>query len=151
MEPIPGEGARRRTLLILWFAMTASVGVYTALTVMLSSGPARQGLTDRLTGPLTLLPYLLPLALLAAGLALFRALALAGTEPGKWGERPQIPWSRLQTAFIAMMVVFETNVLVGLVLFFLGSPLPTFLLFAGGTLLLNLIGLRQLTATWPGA
>lgn len=145
--------ARRRTLLILWAAMVSSVVLYCVLAVIVSQ--SRTGLSgpfvlpDYLDGMLTFLPYLLPLLLFPVGAAAYQRLALKGVEPSRFGGRPKTHWGAVQTGFIAMLAIFEVNVLVGLVFFFLGSPLAKFLPFAVGTVALDVIALRRLMDTWP--
>jgi hypothetical protein len=139
MRPVDDD-ARRRTLLIIWSAMAFSVLIYCFLAYTLSQGPGRRNLTDSLTGPLAWLPYLLPVLLYGLGGNSYNALAL------KHGRRS---WAAVTRGFITMMAIFEINVIVGLVFFFLGTPLDKFLTFAVGTLLLDALALRRLMATWP--
>lgn len=142
MPPVP-DATRRRTILIIWFAMTFSVVIYGFLAYTLGRSPGRANLKDPLTGPLGYLPYALPILLLVIGGSVYNAVALRGAGPGK------ASWGAIQTGFIGMLAIFEANVLVGLAFFFLGAPLDKFQLFAVGTLILNAIGLRRLLATWP--
>ena len=150
MEPSPADNtAPRRRLIVLWAAMTWSVVIYCILAFVLAGGESRRGLPDRLVGPLAFLPYLLPLLLGGAGFQAYQAMALKNAEPGQWGDRPQTEWPRVQTGLIAMLAIFEMNVIVGLLFFFLGAPLGKFLVFAAGTILLNVVGLIRVRSTWP--
>lgn len=152
MNELPPE-ARRRTLLILWGAMVSSAIFYSGLAVFLSqtrsnlNGPYAR--PDHLTGSLSLLPYLLPFALFPLGAGLYNRIALKGVETPRMGGRPKTQWSAVQIAFIVLLAVFELNVLVGLLFFFMGSPLEKFLPFAVGTIALDVLGLRRLMDTWP--
>lgn len=153
MSSFPGGAtARRRILLILWAAMTLSVVVYCVLATILSESPERERVQPppALTEALAYLPYVVPLLLFALGWTIYSRIALKGAENGRWGESGQAAsWNNLQGGFIAMLAVFEMNVVLGLVFFFLGASLSAFFLFAAGTLILNIIGLRRLISTWP--
>ncbi len=147
----------RVTVLIVWSAMTFSVAIYGFLAFTIAQGRAgrrEMPLTDYLAGSLAFLPYVLPLILLALGWQLYSRIALRGSGSGggdeaRWGEQTRPTWSRIQTGLIVMLAVFEINAIVGLVFFFLGSPLEKFWIFAAGTLLLNALALQRLIATWP--
>jgi hypothetical protein len=93
-----------------------------------------------------LLPYLLPAALLAAGLALYGLITRGVTRRPAHDARA---WTRVQFGFAAMMAVFEANALVGLAYYLRGASIATFFVFAGLTVLLFVVGLVRLFMTWP--
>lgn len=143
MQPMrpTDDTERRRIILIIWFGMTASALIYCFMGYWLSSSPARRSLTDRLVGPLEYLPYALPILLFWIGWNLYNAVALKSPPP---------TWTAVQSGMVTMLAIFEVNVIVGLLFFFIGTPLDKFLVFAAGTLILNAIALRRVMATWPG-
>ena len=131
---------QRVTLLIIWSAILFSVLTYCLLAVLISDTPGRMARPDPLQGALQYLPYLLPLAALVTGLGAYNAIALSEDLPD---------WKRTKTGFITMLAIFESNVIVGLVLFFLGMPVAKFFLFAATTVILLSVGLWRLMTTWP--
>lgn len=140
--------ARRVVLIVAWFFFLCSVGLFAVGAAPLADRRA-QDLTPRahlLTGPRAALPYALPLVLLPVGLAVYRGVF--GPTRIRAGNTPE-GWRRAQTAFLAMMGVFEINILAGLTLFLLGESFPLFFLFAGTTLVLFGVGIWRLLTTWP--
>jgi len=131
-----------RILFVTWGGLTFTNLVYGMLAYIISrqraSAPATAPLTDRLVGPLSILPYVLPLFLGAAGVALFHVLlrTISGNQTDYIGK--------VRVATVGMMVIFEANVIIGLLFFFLGTPLEKFMLFGIGTIILDLIGLHRL-------
>lgn len=138
--------ARRVLLIVAWFFFLCSIGLF-AVGLAPVADRRLGDLTPRpplLTGPLALLPYVLPLLLLIIGLIVYRRIA--GTR--RLDNTPE-GWRRAQIAFAAMMGVFEINALVGLTIFLLGEPFLLFFVFAGTTLALFGVGLWRLLTTWP--
>jgi hypothetical protein len=132
-----------QTLFILWGAMTFSALIYVGLAFMIdqqrtTNAAVTASLKDHLTGPLQYLPYVLPILLGGLGLMLFATLV--NKESG--GSY----FAKVQTAAIAMLAVFEVNVILGLVFYFMGTPFGKFIPFAVGTVALNVVGLQRIIA-----
>ena len=162
--PTPARGVHPRFLLLLiWTGFLFSLGLYSLVAATIADNRRESGLLPASppgafaagTGPFALLPYLLPALLLVVGIAVFRAMARHGTAPpGGEGDDAAAAgearvWGRLQSAFITLLAIFETNALVGLVGFFLGGTIVRFFLFAGGTFVLFCVALALLMAVWP--
>jgi hypothetical protein len=130
-----------QTLFILWGAMTFSALLYLGLAFMINqsrttNATVMSSLKDYLTGPLQYLPYALPILLGSLGLTLFSALLNKASGSNYF--------AKVQTAMIVMLAIFEVNVILGLVLFFIGTPFVKFIPFAVGTVALNLVGLQRI-------
>ena len=148
--------AKRRALTLLWAAMTASVGMYTFVALLISR--TRTGLSgtgvapDYLQGALQYAGYVLPVALFFLGTFLFDAIRSGKiVRFTQESSPPELrAWQTISTAFLVMLAVFEGNILVGMMFFFLGSPFERLIPFAVTTVLLMIIGLRRLMDVYTG-
>lgn len=132
-----------QTLFIIWGAMTFSALIYVFLAFMIdqqrtTNTTAASSLKDYLTGPLQYVTYILPVLCGGLGLTMFAMLANRASGSSYF--------SKVQTAAIVMLAVFEANVLIGLVFYFMGTPFVKFIPFAVGTVALNLVGLQRIIA-----
>ncbi len=138
---------RKLVLLIIWGALTASVGVYVLLAYQIQprgGRPAPPG--DAPLYLAELLSWALPVLMLGAGLTAYRVLRPSLDDPFPGTGEPvstQPVWQRISTATIVMMALFEVTVVAGLLFFFLGAPMGVFLRYAGATVLLDVIGLTR--------
>jgi len=149
--------AKRRALTLLWAAMTSTVGVYALIALFLSR--TRTGLSgtgvapDYLQGALQYVGYILPVALFLLGIFVFDAIRsgrIVRFSQNAALTPEQQAWQRISTAFMAMLAIFEANMLVGMAFFLLGSPFERLIPFAVTTVLLMIIGLRRLMDVYGG-
>lgn len=145
--PAPSSQAaltRQAVLVVIWIGFLFFLGSLCLAAAYVAD--ARQDgeriVTVRpLGGALALVPYVLPLALLGAGLALFRRFARPGAVS---------TWPAVTRAFVALLALYEVNSVVGFVLFIARpAPASTFFISAAASFVLLLVGLWQLVAVWP--
>lgn len=134
--------AKKGLLLVLWGALTASVGIYSVVAAVL----VRSGIIGGAAAPeglrnvAPMLSVVLPVVALGVGQLLYRSfsrVSAAEEMPAVDASVVALAWSGLRTGTVAMLAVFETVSVAGLVLCLLGVPLSLFLRFVAANLVLN--------------
>lgn len=110
---------RLQTLLVLWFGLLASIGVYFLLTVMLKTAP--DGPVPQPSSPLTLGIAALGLLIVVTSFAVKRKVLNQAIE------RQNL--AAVQVAFLVTWAMCEVSALLGVVVFFIFRSPEYYLLF----------------------
>ncbi len=133
MNPTPPA---RRTWLIIFAALSATVFVYGLLAYLIEHNPQ----SHRTVNPAsvaTMRPLLILLALGMLGASVAWLRFRVDGKIGEDGRELLLTPGQFQTDSIVSLALSEACTIYGLLLFFLGAPLREYALFGLGTLLVN--------------
>lgn len=126
---------------VIWFALTASIGIYFVVAYVATQGAAAHAPVNPILKKALIA---LSCAMAVASFAIARALLPRADEPPSLARpRPSLPFGRWFTILIVRLALHESIALYGLVLAFLKGDAKEMLPFGAAAILLNLFVLPR--------